>query len=86
MEYLVHNKKLIWDFDEEERNVAEIKENNLYIPDIWNMKDTVGRSDACVGLTIISEDTFYFVTFQGMGYTMTVKDTGIICNKKQITK
>lgn len=86
MEYSVRNKKLIWDFDEKERNAAKLKENNLYIPDIWNMKDTVGRSDVCVGVTIISEDTFYFVTFQGMGYTMTVNDTGIICSKKQITK
>lgn len=86
MEYTVHNKKLIWEFDPNESSATKLKENNLYIPDVWYMQETVGYSDACVGVSILSEDTFYFVTFQGLGFTMTVTDSGINCIKKQITK
>lgn len=86
MEYLIQNKKLIWDFDKAESNARKIKDNNLFIEGAWNMKDTVGYTDSCVGVSILSDDTFYFITFCGLGFTMKVIDNDIICIKKQITK
>ena len=50
------------------------------------MKDTIGYTDTCVGLSILSDDSFYFVTFCGLGFTMRVNDGNIECIKMQITK
>lgn len=50
------------------------------------MIDTVGYIDTCVGLSILSDDSFYFVTFCGLGFTMRVVGDNIECIKKEITK
>ena len=50
------------------------------------MKDTVGYTDTCVKLSVLSEDTFYFVTFAGLGFTMKVVGDNVECIKKRITK
>ena len=50
------------------------------------MKDTIGYTDTCVGLSILSDDSFYFVTFRGLGFTMRFNDGNVECIKKQITK
>lgn len=65
---------LSWDWDPDEQNAGNLKENNLYIDGIWNMRDTVTakRPDTCVGLQIIDDKTFSFTTFLGMKYVMTV--------------
>lgn len=87
MEYTVGGKKLVWNFTQADGgNAAKLQENNLYIEGFWNMKDTVGRNETCVMLNILSEDTFYFVIFAGLGYTMQVKANEVICLGKQITK
>lgn len=86
MEYIIKDKKLIWDFDKAESNASKFKDNNLYIEGIWNMIDTVGYIDTCVGLSILSDDSFYFVTFCGLGFTMRVVGDNIECIKKKITK
>lgn len=85
-EYVVHDKKLIWEFDKSESNASKLKEDNLFIEGIWNMKDTVGYTDTCVGLSVLSEDSFYFITFRGLGFTMKVVGNVVECIKKQITK
>ncbi len=86
MEYIIQNKKLIWNFNKAECNAAKLKDNNLFIEGIWNMKDTVGYTDTCVGVSILSDDTFYFVTFCGLGFTMRLVGDKVECIKKQITK
>ena len=86
MEYTIQNQTLIWDFDKVESNAAKLKDNNLYIEGIWNMKDTVGYADVCVSVSILSDDTFYFVTFCGLGFTMKLVGNSVECTKKQITK
>lgn len=69
-EYIINGKKLVWDFDEAETNPDNLKRDNLYLEDIWNMKETAGPSNACADLHILSPDTFYFVTTDGIGVTM----------------
>lgn len=86
MEYVLQSKTLVWDFDKTESHAAKLKDNNLFIEGIWNMKDTVGYTDTCVSVSILSEDTFYFVTFCGLGFTMKLVGNTIECVKKQITK
>lgn len=86
MEYIINEKKLVWDYDETNSDASKLKDNNLYIDGIWNMLDTVGYVDACVSVALMSEDCFYFVTFCGLGFTMKVFDNKVECIKKQITK
>lgn len=86
MEYTIQDKKLIWDFDKAESNAAKLKDNNLFIEGIWNMKDTVGYTDTCVAVSILSDDTFYFLTFRGLGFTMRLAGDNVEFIKKQITK
>ena len=86
MNYFLNGKNLIWNFDKNETNNKKLENNNLYIEDLWNMKDTVGYADSCVGVSILSDNKFYFVTFMGLGFTMQICDDKVICLKKQITK
>lgn len=86
MEYYINNKKLIWDFDSTNSSGHKLKDNNLYIENMWNMKDTVGYDDSCVGVHLVSDDTFYFVTFWGLGFTMQISENEVTCIKKQVTK
>ena len=77
---------LIWEWDNEETFAGNMKENNLYIEGIWNMSDTLGRKDTCVGLTITGENAFSFVTFSGIRYEMAVTDGKIKLISSRITK
>ena len=86
MQYLLNGRTLVWDFDESVSNAARLKDNNLFIEPIWNMRDTVGYVDTCVGVSILSEDSFYFVTFCGLGFTMQVCRDTVVCLKRQVTK
>lgn len=86
MEYIIQDKKLIWDFDKTESNAAKLRTNNLFIEGIWSMKDTVGYDDVCVAVCMVSEDTFYYVTFQGLAFTMRLVGDNVECIKKEITK
>ena len=89
MEYIINGKKLVWDYydyDKTSIDASRLKDNNLHIDNIWNMKDTVGYTDTCVGVSILDDDTFYFVTFCGLGFTMKVLENTVECIKKQITK
>ena len=86
MEYIINGKKLIWDCDGTNSNASQLKDNNLYIDGIWNMLDTLGYTDTCVSVSKLSEDSFYFVTFCGLGFTMKVFDNKVECIKRQITK
>lgn len=79
MEYNINGKKLVWEVHETETNAANLKDNNLYMEDIWNMNDIVGHSTACAELHIISPDTFYFVTSDGFGFTMRYDGNRIVC-------
>ena len=86
----LENAGLVWDFDEKNTNAAEIPDNNLKLVKdsevLWNMRDTVGYDDCCVGVHPISENEFYFVTFLGLGFTMRIEENTVICIKKTITK
>lgn len=84
MEYIIQDKTLIWDFDKTESNASKLKDNNLFIDGIWNMKDTVGYTDTCVNLLILSDDSFYFVTFCGLGFTMRVVGDSVECIERHI--
>ncbi|MDY4079555.1 MAG: hypothetical protein SOY42_12355 [Clostridium sp.] len=86
MNYFLNGKNLIWNFDKNETDNKKLENNNLYIEDLWNMKDTVGYTDSCVGVSILSDNKFYFVTFMGLGFTMQICNDKVICLKKQITK
>lgn len=77
---------LVWEWDEEETFAGNFKDNNLYIEGIWNMSDTLGRNDTCVGLTITGENTFSFVTFSCIRYEMSVSDGNVILISTQTTK
>lgn len=79
MEYAIQDKKLIWDAD-------MVKNNNLFIKDIWNMKDTVGYDDACVAVRILSDDSFYFITYCGLGFTVKLVGDTVECIQQEITK
>lgn len=52
MEYKISEKTLVWDFDPDETNAANIKCDNLYLTDgselIWKMSDTVKSRDCCI--------------------------------------
>lgn len=67
---------LSWDWDPDEQDAGNLKENNLYIDGVWNMRDTVvaQRPDSCVGLQIIDDKSFCFTTFLGMKYNMIISD------------
>lgn len=86
MEYVLQNKTVIWEFGKNESDASKLKEDNLFIEGIWNMKDTVGYTDTCVGLSVLSEDTFYFITFRGLGFTMRIVGDEVMCIKSQIMK
>ena len=77
---------LIWEWDEEETNARNFKDNNLYIEGIWNMSDTLGRTDTCVGVSITGENTFSFVTISCIRYSMTVSDGKVELISSVITK
>lgn len=86
MEYIIQGKRLIWEFDKKESAASCLTENNLYIEDVWNMKDTVGYTDTCVSVSVLSGDSFYFVTFRGLGFTMKIVGEKVDCVSKHITK
>lgn len=90
MVYKISGKTLVWDFDPNETNAANLRDNNLYLTDgpriIWNMSDTVKSGDCCTGVNIMSNDTFYFYTFWGFGVYMRVEKDGVMCIKKSLLK
>ena len=49
------------------------------------MKETVGHDECCVLLRMIDDDSFYFATYNGMGYTMKLEEE-LKCIKKQMTR
>ena len=77
---------LVWERDDEETYAGNFKDNNLYIEGVWNMSDTLGRTDTCVGMTVTGENTFCFVTFSGIKYEMSVTNRKVELISKQITK
>ena len=86
----LNNAELVWDFDENNTNAAEIPDNNLKLVRnaeiLWNMRDTVGYDDCCVSVNLLSDNGFYFVTFMGLGFTMRIEGNSVICVKNVITK
>ncbi|MBO6260898.1 MAG: hypothetical protein J6N47_08735 [Lachnospiraceae bacterium] len=86
-----HEKKvgeyiLVWERDDEETYAGNFKDNNLYIEGVWNMSDTLGRTDTCVGMSVTGENTFSFVTFSGLKYEMSVTSGKVELISKKITK
>ena len=77
--YNLNSYILKWDND-------PFKTNNLYIDEVWNMKDTVGYEDSCVLVNIIDENSFRFTTFNGLSLLMKVNDNEVICIEKKETK
>ena len=86
MKYNLCDKVLEWDIDKTENDVSKIPENNLFIKDIWNMRDTVGRDEICVAVDILSEDTFSFNIFAGIRFVMKIDNDTVVCIEKTITK
>lgn len=81
--YDVGGKKLIWEDDDE---VSDCPYNNLYIKDLWNMKDVLGRDDVCTDLQIISEDIFSFFSFNGFRVKIQIKDNEVKCLDVQLVR
>jgi len=86
MECIIQGKKLIWEFGKNESAASRLIENNLFIEDVWNMKDTVRYTDTCVSVSVLSEDSFCFVTFRGLSFTMRIVGEKVECVSKQITR
>jgi len=89
MIYKLLDYELIWDYEpsgSESLDASRLKDNNLSIKGLWNMKETVGFVDSCVKLVIISEDTFCFWTFNCMMYKMQIKGNQVVCLSKQLSK
>ena len=90
MVFKLGNSELIWDYDKNNTNAAKISDNNLKLmissDTVWNMRDTVGYDDCCVGVHKLSENEFYFVTFLGLGFTMQIVNNTVTCIKKTFTK
>ena len=90
MIFSLGNTELVWEFDPNNTNAAEIPDNNLKLvknsATLWNMRDIVGYDDCCVSVHRLSENEFYFVTFLGLGFTMRIEDHTVTCIKKTITK
>ena len=86
----LNDAELVWEFDENNTNAAEISDNNLKLVKnseiLWNMRDIVGYDDCCVGVHLLSKNEFYFVTFNGLGFTMRVEGNEVTCVKSVITK
>ncbi len=76
-EYKLGEKTLVWDFDENEPNVAKLPLDNLYIKDLWNMKDTIGEGELCTGLRIIDDKNFMFTTFNCICYIMHLENNEV---------
>ena len=89
MTFIIDNAELVWDYDKT-TNAANISDNNLKLVRssevLWNMRETVGYDDCCVGVHQLSDSEFYFVTFMGLGFTMRVEGNAVICVKKVFTK
>ena len=77
--YNLNSYILKWDND-------PFKTNNLYIDEVWNMKDTLGYEDSCVLVNIIDGNTFRFTTFNGLSFLMKVNNNEVICIEKKETK
>ena len=54
-EFKLGENTLIWDFDDDESNVGFLPVDNLYIKDLWHMKDTAGEGQMCVGVNVIEK-------------------------------
>lgn len=85
-EYSVGGLSLVWECDEEETNARNFKDNNLYIEGVWNMSDTLGRTDTCVGVSITGENSFSFVTFSCIRCFMSVSGKKVELVSSVITK
>lgn len=81
--------KLHWNFESKDPGFSKtsgLSDNNLFIPGLWNMKDTVGHDDCCVVLDVESEEAFSFTTFNGMRYSMTADKSSVCLKEKRIVK
>lgn len=82
---------LVWDYDKNNTNAANLRPFNLYLINdftiVWTMKETVDwKNETCTGVRIISPDTFYFTTFACVGFTMKLLNGKIICIKQVFTR
>lgn len=87
-EYKGEHRVRIWFWDDKERDASKLYLNNLSVRDdndqeLWNMKEAVGYDDVCVGCSLL-ENTFTFVTFSGIRYTIDLQRFQVL--RKQITK
>ena len=81
-EYIISDKTVVWDWDENVHNAADFPADNLYIlgadgAEAWNMRDAVERKDTCVSLEI-KDERIRFITFGGKNITFDVKNMKII--------
>ena len=87
-EYKQKQRSLIWFWDDDEHHASKLLLNNLSVceednQELWNMKEAVGFDDVCVGCSLLA-DTFTFVTFSGIRYTIDLQSFQVL--RKQITK
>ena len=85
-EYKLEGQTLIWDFNEDEPDVAKEPVDNLYIENVWQMKDTAGEGQLCVGINIIDGKNFYFTTFNALCYHMHIENNEVTLIEKFFTK
>jgi len=80
------NKTLIWDFDEDESCVGNLPSDNLYIENLWHMKDTVGEGQLCTGVNIIDDQNFSFSTWECFCYFMHIENDEVTLIERVFTK
>ena len=67
-------------------DVAKEPVDNLYIENVWHMKDTAGEGQLCVGINIIDGKNFYFTTFNASCYHMHLENNEVTLIEKFFTK
>ncbi len=93
-DFAIGGYELLWIFDKDNHNAANIKSNNLLLVSrdadtmqlIWNMKEAVAQEDASVLVSLVDDQTFSFTTFNGKCFTMKVAGGAVTLMDSRITK
>lgn len=93
--YAIDGCELLWIFDSNNSNAANIKSNNLLAVHqdstgrmqlIWNMKEAVLREECCVSVSLGEDRTFSFNTFNGKRFTMKAEGGTVEPIDSRVTK
>ncbi len=79
----LYDNTVVWEWDENTGDISKIPADNLYITDsdgaqLWNMHDTLGREDVCVGVKVVGECRIKFTTFSGSSIVLDTETFRIV--------